>query len=216
MKKWSALSPSTDNPVPPQRRPFPFRCPFGATLWESRASEPLPIHASSFGRLFPYNNIESLLSPEEQPPPQEPERFLYRYKKTARSISTGSGRFLLSSVRQRTAAEVLPSSPHFYPQHSGRLSRQRNSCRAASPPVESPRKGGCPGRKILLQKGLPPPVSFHRLTSTRHLSSPYAAQTNDILLISFGPLDGGGHDAEALQAEALLTKQQHFVHRLLA
>ena len=124
--------------------------------------------------------------------PQEPKRFPYPYKKTARSISTGSGRFLLFSVRQRTAAEVLPSSPHFSPQHSGRLNRRRNSCRTASPPVESLRKGGGRGRKRLLQKGLPPPVSLLHLTSTRHLPSPYAAQANDILLISLGPLDGGG------------------------
>lgn len=69
MKKWSALSPSTDNPAPPNE-PFPFPLSIrGNALWESRASEPLPIHASSFGRLFPYNNIESLLSLEEQPPP---------------------------------------------------------------------------------------------------------------------------------------------------
>ena len=54
------------------------------------------------------------------------------------------------------------------------------------------------------------------LTSTRHLPSPYAAQANDILLISLGPLDGGRHDAEALKAETLLAKQQHFIHRLLA
>ena len=73
--------------------------------------------------------------------PQEPKRFPYPYKKTARSISTGAGRFLLFSVRQRTAAEVLPSSPHFSPQHSGRLNRRRNSCRTASPPVESLERG---------------------------------------------------------------------------
>ena len=73
--------------------------------------------------------------------PQEPKRFPYPYKKTARSISTGSGRFLLFSVRQRTAAEVLPSSPHFSPQHSGRFNRRRNSCRTASPPVESLGRG---------------------------------------------------------------------------
>ena len=46
--------------------------------------------------------------------------------------------------------------------------------------------------------------------------SPYAAQANDILLISLGPLDGGRHDAEALKAQTLLAKQQHFIHRLLA
>ena len=44
----------------------------------------------------------------------------------------------------------------------------------------------------------------------------YAAQANDILLISLGPLDGGRHDAEALKAQTLLAKQQHFIHRLLA
>ena len=96
------------------------------------------------------------------------------------------------------------------------LSAEPNSRRAASPPVESLRKGGGRGRKRLLQKGLPPPVSLLHLTSTRHLPSPYAAQANDILLISLGPLDGGRHDAEALKAETLLAKQQHFIHRLLA
>ena len=64
------------------------------------------------------------------------------------------------------------------------------------------------GRKLLLQKGLPPLVSFHRLTSTYHLPSPYAAQANDILLISLGPLDGGRHDAEALKAETLKENEE--------
>ena len=68
MKKWSALSPSTDNPAPPQRAlPFPLSIR-GNAIWKSRASEPLPIHASGFGPLFPCNNREALLSPEEQPP----------------------------------------------------------------------------------------------------------------------------------------------------
>lgn len=89
--------------------------------------------------------------------PQEPKRFPYPYKKTARSISTGSGRVLLFSVRQRTAAEVLPSSPHFSPQHSGRLKRRRNSCRTASPPVESLRKGGGPGEETPSSKGASSP-----------------------------------------------------------
>lgn len=98
--------------------------------------------------------------------PQEPKRFPYPYKKTARSISTGAGRFLLFSVRQRTAAEALPSSPHFYPQHSGRLNRRRNSCRAASPPVESLRKGRGPGEETPSSKGASspsfiPPPHFH-------------------------------------------------------
>lgn len=148
--------------------------------------------------------------------PQEPKRFPYPYKKTARSISTGSGRFLLFSVRQRTAAEVLPSSPHFS------LSTPAGSADGGTPAVQPPHqskasgKEGGRGRKLLLQKGLPPPVSLLHLTSTRHLPSPYAAQANDILLISLGPLDGGRHDAEALKAETLLAKQQHFIHRLLA
>ena len=94
--------------------------------------------------------------------PQEPKRFPYPYKKTARSISTGSGRFLLFSVRQRTAAEVLPSSPHFSPQHSGRLNRRRNSCRTASPPVESLGRG----RMGVLQKGSPSLPQFPFPTST--------------------------------------------------
>ena len=93
--------------------------------------------------------------------PQEPKRFPYPYKKTARSISTGSGRFLLFSVRQRTAAEVLPSSPHFSPQHSGRFNRRRNSCRTASPPVESLRKGGGRGRNNPSEEGFSSPGHLH-------------------------------------------------------
>ena len=100
-------------PRPQRALPFPLSIR-GNALWKNRASEPHPIHASSFGRLFPYNNIESLLSPEEQPPPQEPECFLYRYKKTARSISTGSGRFfflLYGNERQPKPCPPLPTFP---------------------------------------------------------------------------------------------------------
>ena len=124
--------------------------------------------------------------------------------------------FLLSSVRQRTAAEALPSSPHFS------LSTPAGSADGGTPAVQPPHQSKASGkeegrgRKLLLQKGLPPPVSLLHLTSTRHLPSPYAAQANDILLISLGPLDGGRHDAEALKAQTLLAKQQHFIHRLLA
>ena len=45
--------------------------------------------------------------------PQEPKRFPYPYKKTARSISTGSGRFLLFSVRQRGSRSPALLSPLF-------------------------------------------------------------------------------------------------------
>ena len=147
--------------------------------------------------------------------PQEPKRFPYPYKKRPDPFLLDQAVFFFF-LYGNEAAEVLPSSPHFSPQHSGRFNRRRNSCRTASPPVESLRKGGGRGRKRLLQKGLPPPVSLLHLTSTRHLPSPYAAQANDILLISLGPLDGGRHDAEALKAQTLLAKQQHFIHRLLA
>lgn len=215
MKKWSALSPSTANPAPPQRAlPFPLSIR-GNAIWKSRASEPLPIHASGLGPLFPCNNREALLSPEEQPPHRNPNVSPILIKKRPDPFLLDQAAFFFF-LYGNEAAEVLPSSPHFSPQHSGRLNRRRNSCRTASPPVESLRKGGGRGRKRLLQKGLPPPVSLLHLTSTRHLPSPYAAQANDILLISLGPLDGGRHDAEALKAETLLAKQQHFIHRLLA
>ena len=138
------------------------------------------------------------------------------YKKTARSISTGSGRFLLFFCTATNGSRSpAPSSPHFYPQHSGSSADGGTPCRAASHQSKVLGKEGAQGGKSFFKRGFLPRFHLHRLP-TRHLSSPYAAQTNDILLISFGPLDGGGHDAEALQAEALLTKQQHFVHRLLA
>ena len=109
--------------------------------------------------------------------PQEPKRFPYPYKKTARSISTGSGRFLLFSVRQRTAAEVLPSSPHFSPQHSGRFNRRRNSCRTASPPVESLGRGrmgiwGKGGGAPFFSRKVPPP--FPGFIAPPHFHTPPA------------------------------------------
>lgn len=147
--------------------------------------------------------------------PQEPKRFPYPYKKTARSISTGSGRFfffLYGNERQPKSCPPLPLLPSTLRQAQQTKEPLPYSLPASRKPQE--RRG--PGRKRLLQKGLPPPVSLLHLTSTRHLPSPYAAQANDILLISLGPLDGGRHDAEALKAETLLAKQQHFIHRLLA
>ncbi len=168
-----------------------------------------------FRAAVPVQHQRPSLSPEEQPPHRNQNVSPILIKKRPDPFLLDQAVFFFFCTAT-TAAEVLPSSPHFSPQHSGRLNRRRNSCRTASPPVESLRKGGGRGRKRLLQKGLPPPVSLLHLTSTRHLPSPYAAQANDILLISLGPLDGGRHDAEALKAETLLAKQQHFIHRLLA
>ena len=147
--------------------------------------------------------------------PQEPKRFPYPYKKTARSISTGSGRFLLFSVRQRGSRSPALLSPLF-PSTLRQAQQTKELLPYSLPASRKPQERRGRGRKRLLQKGLPPPVSLLHLTSTRHLPSPYAAQANDILLISLGPLDGGRHDAEALKAETLLAKQQHFIHRLLA
>ena len=148
--------------------------------------------------------------------PQEPKRFPYPYKKTARSISAGSGRFFFLLYGNERQPKPCPPLPTFT------LSTPAGSTDGGTPAVQPPHQSKASGkeegrgRKLLLQKGLPPLVSFHRLTSTYHLPSPYAAQANDILLISLGPLDGGRHDAEALKAQTLLAKQQHFIHRLLA
>lgn len=216
MKKWSALSPSTANPAPPQRAlPFPLSIR-GNAIWKSRASEPLPIHASGFGPLFPCNTREALLSPEEQPPHRNQNVSPILIKKRPDPFLLDQAVFfffLYGNERQPKSCPPLPTFP---------LNTPAGSTDEGTPSVQPPHqskasgKEGGRGRKLLLQKGLPPPVSLLHLTSTRHLPSPYAAQANDILLISLGPLDGGRHDAEALKAETLLAKQQHFIHRLLA
>ena len=151
--------------MPPQRRPF-HPLSIQGNSRESRASEPASHSYLQFQAAVPVQlNIESLLSPEEQPPPQEPERFLYRYKKKRPDpFLLDQAVFFFLSVRQRTAAEVLPSSPHFYPQHSGRLSPGGTPCHAASPPVKVLGKEGAQGGKSFFKGFLP--VSFHRLTST--------------------------------------------------
>ena len=89
--------------------------------------------------------------------PQEPKRFPYPYKKTARSIFTGSGRFLLFSVRQRTAAEVLPSSPHFSPQHSGRFNRRKELLPYSLPASRKPQERRGPEEETPSSKGASSP-----------------------------------------------------------
>lgn len=169
MKKWSALSRVPLTPRHPNE-PFPFRCPFGATLYGKAAHQSVPHHASGLGPLFPCNNREALLSPEEQPPHRNPNVSPILIKKRPGPFLLDQAAFLLFSVRQRTAAEVLPSSPHFSPQHSGRFNRRRNSCRTASPPVESLRKGGGRGGNAFFKRGFLP--RFHCSTSLPHATCP--------------------------------------------
>ena len=127
---------------------------------ESRASEPLSIHASGFGPLFPCNNREALLSPEEQPPHRNQNVSPILIKKRPDPFLLDQAVFFFF-LYGNEAAEVLPSSPHFSPQHSGRLNRRRNSCRTASPPVESLRKGGGRGRNNPSSEGVSSPGHLH-------------------------------------------------------
>lgn len=89
--------------------------------------------------------------------PQEPKRFPYPYKKTARSIFTGSGRFLLFSVRQRTAAEVLPSSPHFFPSTLRQVQQTKELLPYSLPASRKPQERRGPGEETPPSKGASSP-----------------------------------------------------------
>lgn len=172
LEKVERPTPSTANPAPPQRAlPFPLSIR-GNAIWKSRASEPLPIHASGFGPLFPCNTREALLSPEEQPPHRNQNVSPILIKKRPDPFLLDQAVFfffLYGNERQPKSCPPLPTFPLNTPAGS-----RDEGTPAVQPPRQSKASGkeGGRGRKRLLQKGLPPPVSLLHLTSTRHLPSP--------------------------------------------
>ena len=214
LKKWSAPSPSTANPAPPQRA-FPFRCPSGATLYGKAAHQSrFPFMPSGLGPLFPCNTREALLSPRRATAPQEPNVSPILIKKTARSISTGSGRsffFLYGNERQPKSCPPLPTSPSTLRQ----AQQTKELLPYSLPASRKPQERGAGGGNAFFKRGFLP--RFH---SPPHFHTPPAQPLrgagNDTLLISLGPLDGGRQTPRHSKAETLLAKQQHFIHRLLA
>ena len=170
MKKWSALSPSTANPAPPQRAlPFPLSIR-GNAIWKSRASEPLPIHASGFGPLFPCNTREALLSPEEQPPHRNQNVSPILIKKRPDPFLLDQAVFfffLYGNERQPKSCPPLPTFP---------LNTPAGSTDEGTPAVQPPRqskasgKEGAGGGNAFFKRGFLP--RFHCSTSLPHATCP--------------------------------------------
>ena len=170
LKKWSALSPSTANPAPPQRAlPFPLSIR-GNAIWKSRASEPLPIHASGLGPLFPCNNREALLSPEEQPPHRNPNVSPILIKKRPDPFLLDQAAFfffLYGNERQPKSCPPLPTFP---------LNTPAGSTDEGTPAVQPPRqskasgKEGAGGGNAFFKRGFLP--RFHCSTSLPHATCP--------------------------------------------
>ena len=88
--------------------------------------------------------------------PQEPKRFPYPYKKTARSISTGSGRFLLFSVRQRGSRSPALLSPLF-PSTLRQAQQTKEPLPYSLPASRKPQERRGPGEETPSSKGASSP-----------------------------------------------------------
>ena len=91
--------------------------------------------------------------------PQEPKRFPYPYKKTARSISTGSGRFLLFSVRQRGSRSPALLSPLF-PSTLRQAQQTKELLPYSLPASRKPQERRGPGEETPSSKGASSPPGF--------------------------------------------------------